>query len=85
LTARETSLLAYLIANAGNPIHRADLARNGAWNPDDRATDVHISHIRRKLQAAGMSDLCVKPVRGFGYQLSLPQQVPEPSETCPPG
>ncbi len=69
-TARETSLLAYLIAHLGEPVHRADLARGEYWTPDDRATDVHMSHIRHKLQGGGMSELCIQPVRGVGYQLT---------------
>lgn len=71
LTAKETTLLAYLMAHAGAPVHRADLARTESWSPDDRATDVHVSHIRRKLLDGGMSDLCIRPVRGYGYQLTL--------------
>jgi DNA-binding response OmpR family regulator len=70
-TARESSLLAYLMARPAESVHRADLTLNDCWTPDDRATDVHMSHIRRKLQAAGMVELCIQPVRGIGYRLTL--------------
>ena len=70
-TARECSLLAYLMVHPGESVRRADLARNEHWTPDDRATDVHMSHIRHKLQAGGMPGLSIRPVRGVGYQLSL--------------
>ncbi|WP_295454868.1 response regulator transcription factor [uncultured Thiodictyon sp.] len=70
-TARESSLLAYLMARPAESVHRADLTRNESWTPDDRATDVHMSHIRRKLQDAGMAELCIQPVRGIGYRLTL--------------
>ena len=83
-TARESSLLAYLMARPGESVHRADLTRNESWTPDDRATDVHISHIRRKLQEAGMAELCIQPVRGIGYRLSLDlpgEVVPEGGES----
>lgn len=74
LTATETALVAHLMSHLGAPVHRADLARGQAWTPDDRATDVHVSHIRRKLLDGGMPDFCIQPVRGYGYQLSLVQK-----------
>ncbi|WP_295388988.1 response regulator transcription factor [uncultured Thiodictyon sp.] len=71
LTARESSLLAYLMARPAESVHRSELTLNESWSPDDRATDVHMSHIRRKLQDAGMAELRIQPVRGIGYRLSL--------------
>jgi DNA-binding response OmpR family regulator len=70
-TSRESALLACLMARPSESVHRADLCRRESWNPDDRATDVHVSHIRRKLAEAGMSELCIQPVRGIGYRLNL--------------
>lgn len=70
-TSRESALLACLMARPAESVHRADLCRRESWNPDDRATDVHVSHIRRKLAEAGMSELCIQPVRGIGYRLTL--------------
>jgi two-component system, OmpR family, response regulator len=71
LTATETALLAHLMSRPGAPVHRADLAGGESWSPDDRATDVHVSHIRRKLIDGGMPDFRIQPVRGYGYQLTL--------------
>jgi DNA-binding response OmpR family regulator len=71
LTATETALLACLMTHEGVPVHRADLARGQSWTPDDRATDVHVSHIRRKLLVGGMADLRIQPVRGYGYRLTV--------------
>jgi DNA-binding response OmpR family regulator len=71
LTATETVLIAHLMAHAGSPVHRSDLAHGAAWTPDDRATDVHVSHIRRKLAQAEMSGFSIQPVRGYGYRLAL--------------
>lgn len=81
LTSRESFLLACLMARPAESVHRADLCRRESWNPDDRATDVHVSHIRRKLAEAGMSDLCIQPVRGIGYRLSL---LPTPAPIAAP-
>jgi DNA-binding response OmpR family regulator len=81
LTSRESFLLASLMARPAESVHRADLCRRESWNPDDRATDVHVSHIRRKLAEAGMADFCIQPVRGIGYRLSL---VPVPTPTPTP-
>lgn len=71
LTATETALVARLMAHAGSSVHRAELSCNDSWSPNDRATDVHMSHIRRKLAEHGMSDFSIRPVRGHGYRLSL--------------
>jgi len=87
-TGRESFLLACLMSHPAESVHRADLTRGDAWNPDDRATDVYVSHIRRKLQDAGMSGLCIQPVRGIGYRLTLapPAELPpeSPPESPPP-
>lgn len=74
-TSRESYLLARLMSRPAESVHRADLCHRDSWSPDDRATDVHVSHIRRKLADAGMSELCIQPVRGIGYRLNL---IPEP-------
>lgn len=71
LTAKETALLAQLMAHAGRPVHRAELARSQDWTPQDRATDVHVSHIRQKLQASGIEGMMIRPIRGHGYQLTV--------------
>ena len=79
LTATEVALVAHLMAHHGAPVHRSDLARGDAWTPDDRAPDVHVSHIRRKLVDAGMSDFSIQPVRGYGYQLNLTAKYDDPA------
>ena len=80
-TGRESYLLASLMARPAASVHRADLSRNESWSPDERATDVHVSHIRRKLQEAGMSEICIQPVRGIGYRLTLAEGVPPVGES----
>ena len=84
-TSRESALLACLMARPAESVHRADLCRRDSWNPDDRATDVHVSHIRRKLADAGMSELCIQPVRGIGYRLSFSASASPAAVTADPG
>ena len=71
LTATEFRLLAAL-AEAGGDVRSRDALLDAVWGQDffgDRRTvDVHIRHIREKLEAAGAGDL-LETVRGFGYRL----------------
>ena len=60
-----------LIAHAGTVVERAQLLPSQHWEPGDRSVDVHVGHIRRKLAAAGMSELGITAVRGCGYRLAL--------------
>lgn len=81
-TSRESFLLACLMSRPTESVHRSTLCRRDSWSPDDRATDVHVSHIRRKLAAAGFSELCIQPVRGIGYRLNL---IPDTDPDLPGG
>jgi len=71
LTATEFRLVAAL-AEAGGDVRSRDALLDAVWGQDffgDRRTvDVHIRHIREKLEAAGAGDL-LETVRGFGYRL----------------
>jgi two-component system phosphate regulon response regulator PhoB len=40
---------------------------------DERTIDVHISWLRSKLQAAGLSPDCIRTVYGSGYRFVVPQ------------
>lgn len=65
LSAREFSLLAMLLENAGRVLTRAQL--EGAlygWRdePDSNALEVHIHHLRKKIGAER-----IKTLRGIGY------------------
>jgi DNA-binding response OmpR family regulator len=71
LTALEFDLLKALMRRAGSIVSRSELL-NAAGRDDvivgERAIDVHISHLRKKL---GDSDArLIKTVRGIGYVLS---------------
>lgn len=71
LTATEFRLLAALAGSGGQVLSRDQLL-DAVWGADffgDRRTvDVHIRHIRAKLEAAGAGEE-LETVRGFGYRL----------------
>ena len=71
LTATEFRILAVL-AEAGGAVRSRDELLDAVWGQDffgDRRTvDVHIRHIREKLDAVGAGSL-LQTVRGFGYRL----------------
>ena len=80
LTAIQFKLLLCMSRNHNRLLHKADLHRwvlNKSYCRDDRSIDMHLSRIRKKLEAAGMPPDAIQTVRGHGYQLSLePQTLP---------
>lgn len=72
LTAIEFDLLECLARSAGKVVSRDAIAAvlyQREANPFDRAIDVHISHLRRKLEY--QDDAVIRTVRGAGYLLAL--------------
>lgn len=73
LTPREFELLAYLVRHKGLTVTRAMLARE-VWREPQRATpidnviDVHVAHLRRKVDGAHHAKL-IHTVRGVGFVL----------------
>ncbi len=69
LTAREFSLLTYLVENAGAVVSRARLL-SSVWglsfDPGTKLLDVYISYLRAKIDAGEERPL-IRTVRGFGY------------------
>jgi two-component system response regulator CpxR len=68
LTAVETDILELLMRSAGRAVSRDELSavlysREGTAY--ERSVDVHISHLRRKLDASNQS--LIRSVRGIGY------------------
>lgn len=71
VTSIEYDILEVLVRSAGRVVSRDDLARflyNRQANPLERALDVHVSHLRRKLER-GRS--LIRTVRGVGYLFAL--------------
>ena len=73
LTTMEFDVLAKLAENAGSVVKRDHLytdVMGVEYDGFDRGLDVHISRIRRKLQAAGFDPRPLKSVRGLGSLLA---------------
>lgn len=73
LTPREFDLLAYLMRQPGQVVTRDMLAKD-VWHETHRATpldnviDVHIAHLRRKIDE-GHGTTLIQTVRGVGFTL----------------
>lgn len=72
LTPKEFELLHYLASHRGRVMTRDQLL-NAVWNydfvGDSRIVDVHISHLREKLEDDTKNPCYIKTVRGLGYKL----------------
>lgn len=75
LTPKEFELLLYLANHQGKVLNRHQLL-DAVWNydfaGDTRIVDVHISHLREKIEADTKQPKYIKTVRGFGYKLETP-------------
>ena len=68
LTTFEFDILEMLMRNAGRVLSRDALMENfynRKSTPFDRSIDMHISHLRKKLEHG---DTLIKTIRGIGYQ-----------------
>ncbi len=75
LTGTEFNLLVVLARGAGRPLSRdrlLDTVGNRDWQPFDRSIDLHISHLRKKLEKDPRNPSIIKTVRNVGYVLSCP-------------
>ena len=68
LTDRERDMLRLLAATPGETVPRLALAGNGGAT-GERAVDVQINRLRRKIEADPANPLLVQTVRGIGYRL----------------
>ena len=68
LTERERDLLRQFADQPGTPISRLDLARQGT-DGSERAVDVQINRLRRKIEADPGNPVYLQTVRGKGYIL----------------
>ena len=75
LTPKEFELLMYLTNHPGRVLTRDQLL-NAVWNyefvGDTRIVDVHISHLREKIEPNTKKPVYIKTVRGLGYKLEMP-------------
>jgi DNA-binding response OmpR family regulator len=74
LTPRLTRLLRTLMENPGEVVEREDLFRR-VWKTeytgDTRTMDVHISWLRKAIEADPRQPKFLKTIRGMGYRLDI--------------
>ncbi|KQL53063.1 chemotaxis protein CheY [Heyndrickxia shackletonii] len=72
LTPKEFELLLYLTQHSGKVLSRDQLL-NAVWDydyaGDTRIVDVHISHLREKIEEDTKQPQYIKTIRGFGYKM----------------
>jgi len=71
VTAFQFDILEILVRAAGRTVSRDELAaalHQRPASPFERSLDVHISHLRRKLERDGRTP--IRTIRGAGYQFS---------------
>ena len=68
LTDREREMLRILTATPGETVSRMALAGNGDQT-SERAVDVQVNRLRRKIETNPANPLFVQTVRGIGYRL----------------
>ncbi|KGL45854.1 DNA-binding response regulator [Listeria sp. SHR_NRA_18] len=72
LTPKEFELLLYLANHRGKVFSRDQLL-DAVWNYDyigeTRIVDVHVSHLRDKIEADTKQPRYIKTIRGFGYKM----------------
>ena len=71
LSAREYSLLEYLMRNAGYPLSRTTITES-VWglnfDPETNVVDVYINYLRAKIDASRSKKL-IRTIRGVGYAI----------------
>ncbi|WP_100331820.1 response regulator transcription factor [Bacillus xiapuensis] len=76
LTPKEFELLLYLVENKGRVLTRDQLL-SAVWKydfaGDTRIVDVHISHLREKIEKNTRKPQYIKTIRGLGYKLEEPK------------
>jgi two-component system phosphate regulon response regulator OmpR len=69
ITEREREILSILGHRFGADVPREDLA-GGAGGANDRAVDVQMNRLRRKIELDPANPVFLQTVRGVGYRLS---------------
>lgn len=81
LRPKEFGLLVTLAMEPGRVFQRQDLL-DQIWGTDvfvdERTVDVHISWLRGKLQAAGLTSDCIRTVYGAGYRFVMDTETDQP-------
>ncbi|WP_085523725.1 response regulator transcription factor [Tuberibacillus sp. Marseille-P3662] len=76
LTLKQFELLVYLMKHEGRVLSRERLM-NAVWDydfvGDTRIVDVHVSHLRDKIEKNSRTPNYIKTIRGLGYKFEAPQ------------
>ena len=73
LTAKEFEVLALLASHPGWVYNREQIMRHlygGDFFGEARAADVHVQHIRKKIEPDPKNPRYVQTIRGFGYKFA---------------
>jgi two-component system, OmpR family, response regulator CpxR len=76
ITAAEFEILEILMRSAGSIVSRDELAAvlyHRESSPFERTIDVHVSHLRKKLEAADCAP--IQTVRGVGYMFVVQEEL----------
>ncbi|WP_028274385.1 response regulator transcription factor [Atopococcus tabaci] len=77
LTPKEFELLLYMAKRKNRILSREQLL-NAIWNYDytggTRIVDVHISHLREKIEQDTKKPAYIRTARGFGYKIEEPEK-----------
>jgi two-component system phosphate regulon response regulator OmpR len=71
LTDRERDMLRILAATPGETVSRIDLAGGPSNSVNERAVDVQVNRLRRKIENNPASPLYLQAARGVGYRLVI--------------
>src|SRR5690625_1282474 len=74
-TRKEFELLLYLVEHKGKVLSREQLLK-AVWDydfvGDTRIVDVHIGHLREKIEPIKKEPIYIKTIRGLGYKMEEP-------------
>ena len=77
LTPKEFELLDFFAKRVGKLLSR-DALLNGVWGfeypAETRMVDIQVSHLRDKIETDAKHPTYIKTVRGFGYQMEVPNE-----------
>ena len=76
ITPKEFELLVYMVTRRGRILSREQLL-NSIWDFDyvgeTRIVDVHISHLREKIEDNNRHPKYIQTMHGFGYKFEVPE------------
>lgn len=73
LTAKELEVLELLASHPGRIYSREQIMRhlwNGEFFGEARSADVHVQHLRKKIEPDSQNPRYIQTVRGFGYKFA---------------